>query len=151
MLRKSILFFITIFLMEHSFAQAGFRSNYDENGVLILPSEARVFNACADARSSQSKYFYYAGGEIFQKVSCENQQKHGVFQQFYPNGILWIEEDYKEGQLNWISRTFDRNGNLQIDQDQVQADVFNNKEAVSEVSRASARPVSTIAENEFWK
>ena len=113
MFKKAGLFFIAIFLMGQSFVQADLRSNYDENGVLILPSEARVFNVCEDIRASQIKYFYYSGGEAFQKISCKNQQKYGLFQQFYPNGVLWIEEDYREGLVNGISRTFDRNGNLQ--------------------------------------
>ena len=118
-------------------------------------------------------YEMYSGGEAFQKISCKNQQKYGLFQQFYPNGVLWIEEDYREGLVNGISRTFDRNGNLQkyakyesgsiveikeydkngneLGQDQAWAEVFNNKEVISEVSRVSVRPVNNIVGNEFWK
>ena len=38
--------------------------------------------------------------------------KNGVVETYYDNGKLWFRENYKDGKLDGLCETWDRDGNL---------------------------------------
>lgn len=74
----------------------GFTREYNEQGVLVLIIDYR--DGRAVDRNVINQY--------------KDSLKHGIWQEFYPNGKLKKEENYHEGQLHGLVKFYDLRGEL---------------------------------------
>lgn len=76
------------------------------------PIEIKSYS-CKNSRSQlQGKYLEYEGNVLLKKGYFKDSLMHGTWVQYYPNGILKSENNYKNGELVGEQKYYNNKGNL---------------------------------------
>ena len=79
---------------------------------LLWKWEHRVWGKLSRWWINGSVKDYYENGQLKAELNYKNGKLDGLEKEYHQNGQLYIEENYKDGKLEGESTNYDENGNL---------------------------------------